>query len=127
MANLGWHYLAEFHGCDPAALNNLEKLKEALTGSLDLAGATTIQNVFQALSAQGVAGTVTTAESRASIHTWPEHGYAALDIFSSTQEISAWPVIDVMGRALQAREVETREILRGLRPEYSPAFAEAHA
>ena len=76
----GHHVLADLYGCrDPDDALSIEGiLRRAATA----AGATIIATHFHAFpSAGGVTGMVLLAESHISIHTWPEHGFAAVDIF----------------------------------------------
>ncbi len=79
---LGVHYLAEFHKCDRSALDNTELISEMMLEAVKISGATLIQPFFHKFSPQGVSGIVVVAESHFAIHTWPEHNYAAVDLFS---------------------------------------------
>ena len=76
------HYLLEFYGINSDDLNNLELIEERMLTSLSGSGATYINHSFHKFSPQGVSGVVVIAESHLSIHTWPEFGYAALDVFT---------------------------------------------
>ena len=76
------HYLLEFYGINSDDLNNLELIEERMLTSLSGSGATYINHSFHKFSPQGVSGVVVIAESHLSIHTWPESGYAALDVFT---------------------------------------------
>jgi S-adenosylmethionine decarboxylase len=117
MKNLGWHFLVELNGCDRHAVDDPVFLRTTLIDALRAAGATIIQDVFHQFSPQGVTGIVAIAESHASIHTWPEHGYAAVDLFSCTQKLDAQAVIDALAVATRAKSIEVREILRGREPQ----------
>jgi len=79
---LGKHIIVELHGVDPEILNDEDKLREILIEAAITAGATVIGDVFHKFSPHGVTGVVVVKESHISIHTWPEFGYAALDIFT---------------------------------------------
>lgn len=81
-AMLGKHLIVELHGVSPELLNDLECLRKILLDAAIKAGATIIGDVFHKFSPHGVTGVIAVKESHISIHTWPEFGYAALDIFT---------------------------------------------
>lgn len=82
MTALGYHLLAEFTGCDPASLADLERVTAAMLGAAKASGATIITHNFHHFSPHGVSGAVIIAESHLAIHTWPEHAFAAVDFFT---------------------------------------------
>ncbi|OZI32511.1 adenosylmethionine decarboxylase [Bordetella genomosp. 10] len=79
---LGRHVLADLHGVAPALLRDPHGLGELLAGAARAAGARVLGTHFHHFGGgAGVTGVVLLSESHITIHTWPEHGYAALDIF----------------------------------------------
>ncbi len=82
MTALGHHLLAEFSGCDAAALADLGQVTRAMLQAAEASGATVVTHSFHHFSPHGVSGAVIIAESHLAIHTWPEHGFAAVDFFS---------------------------------------------
>jgi S-adenosylmethionine decarboxylase len=52
------------------------------------------------------------AESHISVHTWPEIGYGAFDVFMCG-DANPWAAVDVLSRAFQTGDVRVREFLRG--------------
>ena len=82
MSALGRHLLAEFTGCDAAPLADLERVTSAMLQAAEASGATIVTHSFHHFSPHGVSGAVIIAESHLAIHTWPEHGFAAVDFFS---------------------------------------------
>jgi S-adenosylmethionine decarboxylase len=80
--HLGIHYLAEFFECDRAIIDDVAFIEKILIDATKLSGATMIKPFFHQFSPQGVSGVVVIAESHFAIHTWPEHGYTAVDLFS---------------------------------------------
>ena len=82
MNALGKHLLLELRGCDKEVLNDLSFLKGALLAVANECGATVLGESFHQFNPQGVSGVVIIAESHICIHTWPEYGYAAADIFT---------------------------------------------
>ena len=79
---IGDHFIAEFHGCDTSILNDTEKISTIMNAAVEISGATMIQPFFHRFSPHGISGIIVVAESHFAIHTWPEHAYAAVDIFS---------------------------------------------
>ena len=78
----GVHLIADLDGIEPARLANPELLETLLRGAADAAGATILfSHVHHFGAGSGVTGVVLLAESHISIHTWPEFGFAAADIF----------------------------------------------
>lgn len=82
MHALGTHLLVELKDCDPKVLKDLKSVRDALITAAKEAKATIIQTSFHKFSPFGISGIVVIAESHLSIHTWPEYGYAAVDIFT---------------------------------------------
>ncbi len=74
--------LVELRDCDANALDDLQNVESTLIDTARRIGATIIGHAFHQFSPQGVTGVVIIAESHICIHTWPEHSYAAVDIFT---------------------------------------------
>ena len=82
MRALGRHVLAEFYGCSPEILNDIVKIEKLMVDAALEAGAEVKEVIFHQFSPQGVSGVVVISESHLAIHTWPEFGYAAIDVFT---------------------------------------------
>ena len=80
--NIGRHCILELYQCDNAKLNDEAFIRTTITSSAKIAGATLINLVTHSFKPQGVTGLALLAESHISIHTWPEIGYAAIDVFT---------------------------------------------
>ena len=80
--HLGQHVLAEFFECDPNTLNSLDKVEKYMVDAALECGATIVQKCFHMFNPYGVSGVVIISESHLAIHTWPELGYAAVDLFT---------------------------------------------
>lgn len=116
MRTLGRHLLAEFYGCDRALLDDVAGVRAALLAAAEAVGATLVAEAFHRYDPQGVSGTLLIAESHLSVHTWPEHAYVAVDIFTCGG-LDPRPGFALLARRLDARESRTHEIARGL-PEH---------
>ena len=110
---LARHTLLELHGCDSAVLNAPAPLKELLLEAVRRGNGTIVTDVFHTFSPHGVSGVVVIAESHVAIHTWPEHGYAAVDIFSCGVTLDHAAIRDWIRAGLRAANVESRELTRG--------------
>lgn len=80
--SLGVHILFELSDCDQQSLKETAKVREIMIAAARGAGATVVTDVFHQFSPVGVSGVVVIAESHLAIHTWPEHRYAAVDVFT---------------------------------------------
>jgi S-adenosylmethionine decarboxylase proenzyme len=124
MTALGRHLLVEFTGCDPLKLADLGLVTAAMLDAARAAGATIVTHSFHHFAAQdggaGVSGAVIIAESHLAIHTWPEHGFAALDFFSCGH-VDMPLGVAVLNAALAAREEHRLELERGPLRRVTPA------
>jgi S-adenosylmethionine decarboxylase len=82
MHSLGSHFLLELSGCPDRIINDPKFVEEVLVGAARAAEATVVTSTFHTFNPCGVSGVVVIAESHISIHTWPEFGYAAVDVFT---------------------------------------------
>ncbi len=82
MNKLGTHLLLELWQIDSAMLNDEDWVRNTLLKAAHQANTTVVSQTFHRFAPQGVSGVVVIAESHISIHTWPELGYAAIDIFT---------------------------------------------
>ena len=108
----GRHLIAELHGC--SGLGDVALIETALAESAAAAGATLLDLRLHGFGAgQGVTGVALLAESHISIHTWPEHSYAAIDAFMCG---SAEPhkVVPILRHAFKARRIAISEQMRGV-------------
>ena len=97
MKKLGKHCVAELYGCDHSILDNEKVLRELIQESIDVAGATLLEISSHKFEPQGVTIVALLSESHISIHTWPEDGSAALDVFtcgSSTPDLALLHIIN---------------------------------
>jgi S-adenosylmethionine decarboxylase len=124
---LGKHTLIELHGCDPAALSDVASLRSVMLAAVEQAGGTYVTDVFHHFSPHGVSGVIVIAESHVTIHTWPEHAYAAADVFTCGISFSHAAFASMMREALQATHVESKTIKRGSLPFHGELLPESAA
>ncbi|HSC79372.1 MAG TPA: adenosylmethionine decarboxylase [Chitinolyticbacter sp.] len=110
---MGRHLLADCHGIAPALLTDPAWLDAQLRRAAEAAGAHCLFGHFHPFGpGLGVTGVLLLAESHISIHTWPEHGYAAIDVFmcgDARPELA----VTLLQAALAPERCEVRELSRG--------------
>ncbi|MCI0845860.1 MAG: adenosylmethionine decarboxylase [Chloroflexi bacterium] len=111
---LGLHLLLELRDCNSGLLNDLNHIRLAMLRAAEDAGAHVIGESFHQFSPQGVTGILAIAESHISIHTWPEYGYAAADIFTCGSGVQARKIAAILVDVLECRDPEITEVVRGL-------------
>lgn len=111
---LGHHILAEMYGCEAYILNDRHLIEKLMVESALEAGAEVREMTFHKFSPQGVSGVVVISESHLAIHTWPEHGYASVDIYTCGDKVNPKDACDYLFKHFKAKECKTIEIERGL-------------
>ena len=113
MNALGKHLLLDLKDCDEGVLNDLGFLRNTLVAAAIECGATVLGESFHPFSPQGVSGVVIIAESHLSVHTWPEYGYAAIDIFTCGTTVEPEKAAALLIEKLGAKDHSLTEIKRG--------------
>ena len=111
---LGTHVLLELRDCDPLLLDDLSHIRQALFSAASEVGAHVVGESFHRFAPQGVTGILSIAESHISIHTWPEFGYAAADIFTCGDQTMPERAAASIVAALRCEDPELTQIRRGL-------------
>ena len=114
MNALGKHLLLELNDCDKEVLNDLSFLKGILLAAATEAGATVLGESFHHFNPQGVSGVVVVTESHLLIHTWPEYGYAAADIFTCGNSVQPEKAAEILIEKLGSKNHSIKEIPRGI-------------
>ena len=81
------------------------------------AGATVVEKAFHQFNPHGVSGVVIVAESHLFIHTWPEYGYAAVDIFTCGDSFVPQEAADYLIERLRSQNPSVTELQRGIIPQ----------
>jgi S-adenosylmethionine decarboxylase len=114
---LGRHVLAEIYGCKFDILNDIAKVEKIMVEAALKAGAEVREVAFHKFSPQGVSGVVVISESHLAIHTWPELGYAAVDVFTCGETVDPWDACNYLTQNFEAKDVSAKEVTRGLEAE----------
>lgn len=108
----GQHLIVDAYDCNADFLNNADALKNLMLETLRELQVEILLAYFHSFSPQGVTGIIAIATSHFSIHTWPEHGYAALDLYTCAPQDALPPLKKFLGK-LEAKRVRLAEINRG--------------
>ena len=84
-----------------------------MTKAAKKSGATVLETVFHLFNPHGISGVVVIAESHLAIHTWPEYGYAAVDLFTCGDDVDPWVAFDFLKKELKAQYSSAMEMKRG--------------
>lgn len=110
---LGRHIILELYDCPEALLKHPAEAERFLLQAAEEMKATVVSSSFHAFSPYGVSGVVIIQESHLTIHTWPEHRYAAIDIFTcGPLQLEAG--VSYLKTAFQAQRHGLQELERGL-------------
>lgn len=111
--SLGRHVIVEYYDCSAEILSDVIAIETAMVNAAKEAGATVINSTFHHFSPFGVSGVVVIQESHLAIHTWPEYGYASVDIFTCGDTVNPWVSFNFLKKALEAGNGSAVEALRG--------------
>lgn len=115
--SLGSHLLVEFFGCDKQSLELERSVGVAMNDAAVESEATVVAQSFHEFKPYGVSGAVIIQESHYSIHTWPEHGYAAVDLFYCGGTVKVHKAVDVLRDRFKPERIKFLVVRRGLKGE----------
>lgn len=84
--SVGKHLLGDLYGCPQELLLRVEIIRDIMKRTVAEAGLKPVGEIFHQYEPFGVTGVILISASHFSIHTWPEHNFAAVDIFSCDGE-----------------------------------------
>jgi spermidine synthase len=116
MKALGQHLILELYGCSAETLSSVAGVQDAMIKGATAAGATIIDSIFHHFKPYGVSGVVVIAESHFAIHTWPEHNFASVDLFTCGETTKPWEAFKVVKRLFKATHFSVMKLERGLLP-----------
>lgn len=109
---IGRHIILELYECDTKKLDDTDFLEKSLRAAALEMGATILSSNFHPFAPIGVSGVVLIKESHLTIHTWPEYGYAAIDIFTCG-DMNMQLGVDFLKEHLNAQKSACKELIRG--------------
>lgn len=117
--SLGSHLLVELYGCNHEALEQEQTVGAAMREAAVQSEATVVAQSFHEFKPYGVSGAVIIQESHYTIHTWPEHGYAAVDLFYCGGTVKVHKAIEVLRERFQPQRLKFLVVRRGIESEVS--------
>lgn len=112
--SLGNHLIVELYECHREFINDARSVEDALVNAVNISGAKMVQSVVHEFNPHGISGVVVIEESHFSVHTWPEYGYCALDIFTCGDEIDYYSALQYLKQEFKAQNLSVTEIKRGM-------------
>lgn len=113
MGTISRHLLAEYYHCSSVRLDDIEAIEVCLRDAAEAAGTTVLDVKLHRFAPQGVSGVAILAASHLAIHTWPEYGFATIEIFVCDSSADPWLGHACLERAFGPAHVDVREIERG--------------
>ncbi len=115
----GRHLILDLYDCDQEILNDYEELQRLLEASLVMAKANVLRIFGEKFQPQGVTLLALLAESHASVHTWPEIGYCAIDLYTCGDTTQTHRAAEFLKVKLKAKTSEEKELVRSITPSIS--------
>lgn len=113
MEHLGQHVIIELWGCNDS-INDAALVRTAMLDAVRAANATLLDINVHTFSPHGVTGVAVLQESHLSVHSWPEYGYVAADVFTCGNTTQPRAAADVLRHAFNATRCEVKELHRGM-------------
>jgi S-adenosylmethionine decarboxylase len=110
--SVGRHLVLELWGCQN--LNSSEIVERALVDIVNALHLTLLSMEVHPFSPVGVTGVAIVSESHVVIHTWPELGYAAVDVFTCGEQRNPEDAVPVLRRYFSPARIQVMEMTRGL-------------
>jgi len=111
---VGHHYIVEGSGCSADVVSRVEQVEQIMVRAAEVADVQVWAISFHRFRPTGVSGVVVISESHLSVHTWPEAGYVALDIFTCGDRAKPEAAVQYALKAFGATNMHITEVTRGL-------------
>ncbi|MFH1248071.1 MAG: adenosylmethionine decarboxylase [Candidatus Omnitrophota bacterium] len=106
-----FHLIADFES--PKCIDDPRKIRKILLTAAKVANNTALRTSIYKFPVQGVTGIVLLAESHIAIHSWPEHEYLALDIFTCGRKTKPYEALEYLKDVFNPKKVKVMLIKRG--------------
>lgn len=113
MKIIGKHITVDMYGCSFESLDNMDFVKHAMLTAVNEAQMTLLDFTSHKFEPQGLTALALLAESHMSIHTYPELGYAAVDVFTCGDHSRPDKAVAILKDFLKPTKVKTTNIRRG--------------
>ncbi|MDD5730355.1 MAG: adenosylmethionine decarboxylase [Candidatus Omnitrophica bacterium] len=105
------HVTADFES--PKFIEGVKEIKKILLEAAKAANNTPLKTAIHKFPVQGITGVILLAESHIAIHTWPEHDYLAIDIFTCGRKTEPYKALEYLKKKFCPKKVKVRQITRG--------------
>lgn len=112
-ARLGTQVVLDLYECETGHLDDIAWVKKTLVQAARAARATVVETVFHKFAPCGISGVVVIAESHLAIHIWPEHRYAAVDVFTCGETVQMDAATALLAREFRSKRPVQRRFTRG--------------
>lgn len=116
MDTMGRHIITELWECNPDKLNDIDYIERLFVDAALRSGAEVREVAFHKFAPHGVSGVVIISESHLTIHSFPEHGYASVDVFTCGDRIDPATASQYIAEGLDAKVREEVKLERGMGP-----------
>lgn len=116
MDTMGRHIITELWECNPDKLNDIDYIERLFVDAALRSGAEVREVAFHKFAPHGVSGVVIISESHLTIHSFPEHGYASVDVFTCGDRIDPATASQYIAEGLEAKVREDVKLNRGMGP-----------
>ncbi len=119
MKSVGRHLVLELWGCHN--LNSTHTVERALLDIVESLKLSLLSMEVHPFSPVGVTGVAIVSESHVVIHTWPELGYAAVDVFTCGEQRNPEDAVPVLRQHFSPQRIQVMEMTRGVITDDTPA------
>ncbi|MGW8185182.1 MAG: adenosylmethionine decarboxylase [Candidatus Moraniibacteriota bacterium] len=123
----GIHYLIEFFGCSAEQIDAMDFWKKTLPASVDGTSMEVLHSYFHKFQPQGITGFLLLSSSHVSIHTWPDRGYVACDIFTCASKEETELVFKRLKKEISHKHISFEVVNRGYQFLNLPVFCNGEA
>jgi S-adenosylmethionine decarboxylase len=113
MGIISRHLTIDMYGCSSESLNTMENIKEAMLAAIAESNMTLLNFTDHQFEPKGLSALALLAEGHMSVHTFPDKGYAAIDVFNYSDTIHLEQACKVLKRFLKPEKTKITNIKRG--------------
>jgi S-adenosylmethionine decarboxylase len=99
---LGRQMTVEFYDCAAEILSDAAAMERIFLEAAEVSGAHVVNSNFHSFEPQGVSGVVVISESHFAVHAWPEHDYAAVDLFTCGSRVDFDLAVQTLGKGMRS-------------------------
>lgn len=109
---LGEHYICDLSNCNQELMLDAKLSRDLFYKAVFESGLTIVSEGYYEFNPHGFTCFLLLAESHASLHAWPEHGYCAIDLFTCNLDLDIQPLINRLQVMFGAADISVRKIER---------------